>query len=148
MRALSAFGAGLLFSFGLWLGGMTLPVNIVGFLDFFGDWKPALAFVMAGAVGVYASLYPLVLKRRFPLFAPAFDLPDATAVDVRLLSGAAAFGVGWGIGGFCPGPSLVALGAGGRAAAVFVASMGAGVWLHYLAFQSGAPNQESGSSCG
>jgi len=127
---------------------MTFPANIVGFLDFFGEWKPALAFVMAGAVGVYAALYPLVLKRRAPLFEPDFDVPSAAAVDIRLLAGAAAFGVGWGIGGFCPGPSLVALGAGARDAIVFVSSMCAGIWLHRLALRGGAPQEESSGSCG
>ena len=147
-RALAAFAAGLLFSAGLVISGMTMPQNVVGFLDFFGDWKPALAFVMAGAVGVYAVFYPLVLKRRVPLFAPAFDLPDAAALDLRLFVGASAFGVGWGIGGFCPGPALTALGAGAVEAAVFAAAMAAGVFLHHCAFRSGTPGVETSSSCG
>ncbi|MBI5201435.1 MAG: YeeE/YedE family protein [Elusimicrobia bacterium] len=147
-RSAAAFAAGLLFAAGLIISGMTQPANVVGFLDFFGDWKPALAFVMAGAVGVYASLYPIVLKRRVPLFAPAFDLPDATGVDARLIVGSAAFGAGWGLGGFCPGPALVALGSGAAEAGVFAAAMGAGVLLHHLAFQSGAPGGEGHNACG
>lgn len=147
-KVLAAFVAGFLFSIGLVITGMTHPENIVGFLDFFGNWRPELALVMAGAVGVYAVLYPLVLKRRFPLFAPAFDLPVVTKIDARLLIGAAAFGIGWGLGGFCPGPALTALGAGAVQAAVFVAALGVGVVLHHFAYKSGAPDAESNNSCG
>ena len=147
-RALAAFAAGLLFSAGLVISGMTMPQNVVGFLDFFGNWKPALAFVMAGAVGVYAVFYPLVLKRRVPLFAPAFDLPDAAKIDARLIVGSAAFGVGWGLGGFCPGPALAAMGAGAAQAALFAAALMAGVVLHHFAFQSGAPGAEGRNACG
>ena len=148
MRSLSAFAAGILFSAGLVLAGMTKPENVVGFLDFFGEWKPALGLVMAGAVGVYAALFPLVLGRRVPLFAPAFDLPDASKPDSRLFIGAAAFGAGWGLGGFCPGPALVALGAGAPEAALFAAAMAAGVVLHHAAFGSGAPGGEDPNACG
>lgn len=148
MRFLASFAAGLLFSSGLSIGGMTSPENIVGFLDFFGNWKPDLAFVMAGAVGVYAALFPLALKRRCPLFAPAFELPEAKRPDGRLFVGAAAFGAGWGLGGFCPGPALTALGMGARQAAVFAAAMMAGVVLHHFAVQGGAPGAEDRDACG
>lgn len=148
MRTLAAFFAGVLFAVGLVVSGMTQPANIIGFLDFFGAWKPALALVMAGGVGVYAALYPLVLKRRFPLFAPAFDLPDAAKIDARLLAGAAAFGAGWGLSGFCPGPALVALGSGAAPAAVFASAMGVGVTLHHFAYRSGEPGAEGYSTCG
>ena len=127
---------------------MTLPRNIVGFLDFFGDWKPALAFVMAGAVGVYAVLYPLVLRRKAPLFAPSFDLPGKGGFDARLFAGAAAFGAGWGLAGFCPGPALAALGAGAAQAAVFSAAMGVGIVLHHLAFRGGGSGPNGSGSCG
>ncbi|MBI4347203.1 MAG: YeeE/YedE family protein [Elusimicrobia bacterium] len=132
MKALSAFIAGALFSVGLAVSGMTLPENVVGFLDFFGDWRPALAFVMGGAVGVYAALYPLVIRRGAPLFAPAFDVPAPAPVDARLLAGAAAFGAGWGLAGFCPGPALTALGSGAVEAAIFTGAMTAGICLHRL----------------
>lgn len=148
MRALSAFLAGALFSAGLVVAGMTQPANIVGFLDFFGNWKPALALVMGGAVSVYAALYPLVIKRRFPLFAPSFDLPAAAKIDARLLAGAGAFGIGWGLGGFCPGPALAALGAGGSEAAVFSAALAAGVILHHFALQNGTRGAEGPKGCG
>jgi uncharacterized protein len=145
---LAAFAAGLLFSAGLVISGMTMPENVVGFLDFFGNWKPDLAFVMAGAVGVYAVGYRLVLKRRAPLFAPAFDLPGASGLDLRLFAGAAAFGAGWGLGGICPGPALAALGSGAGQAGVFVAAMAAGMFLHSCASRGGAPGAKSSSSCG
>ncbi|MBI3297002.1 MAG: YeeE/YedE family protein [Elusimicrobia bacterium] len=148
MRALAAFAAGAMFSVGLTLGGMTDPANVVGFLDFFGAWRPALALVMAGAVGVYAALYPLVLKRGAPLFAPAFDLPDKTGLDARLFAGSAAFGAGWGLGGFCPGPALTALGAGAAEAAVFTAALAAGVVLHHFASGDGAPGGAGHGACG
>lgn len=149
MRALAAFLCGALFSVGLVIGGMTLPENVVGFLDFAGEWRPALALVMAGAAGVYAVLYPMVLKRRFPLFAPAFDLPDAAKPDVRLLSGSAAFGVGWGLGGFCPGPAVTALGTGAKEPFVFLGALAAGIALYQLASRSKVPaGDDRTGACG
>jgi uncharacterized membrane protein YedE/YeeE len=148
MRSGAAFVSGLLFAIGLVISGMTMPGNIVGFLDFFGHWKPALALVMVGAVGVYAGLYPLVLRRRIPFFAPAFDLPDVMKVDSRLIVGAATFGVGWGIAGFCPGPALTTLGTGAAEAVIFVAAMATGVILFHCTFQSGAPGAEGHNACG
>ena len=146
-RAASAFAAGALFSVGLIVAGMTVPGNIVGFLDFFGQWKPALALVMAGAVGVYAALYPRVLKRRSPLLSPAFELPEPSKIDARLLVGASAFGIGWGLGGFCPGPALATLGAGAAQGALFVGAMAAGIVLHHLACKPSAAAQ-TGDTCG
>lgn len=148
MRGAAAFAAGLLFSIGLVLGGMTLPENVVGFLDFFGDWKPALGLVMAGAVGVFAAFYPLVVKRRAPLFAPAFDVSVPEKVDSRLIIGASVFGAGWGLGGFCPGPALVALGAGALEAAVFAASMAVGMIIYHRAFRSETSGGDDLNACG
>ncbi|MFI5360377.1 MAG: DUF6691 family protein [Elusimicrobiota bacterium] len=150
MRLFAAFAAGFLFSVGLVLGGMTRPENVVGFLDFFGSWRPALALVMAGAVGVYAALFPLIVKRRAPLFAPVFELPGALKPDRRLFIGASAFGVGWGLAGFCPGPALVVLGAGAREAAIFTAAMAAGIILYRFVPQKdeGASAGENENTCG
>ncbi len=138
MKSLAAFAAGFLFSAGLALGGMTVPQNVVGFLDFFGHWNPALAFVMAGAVGVYAALFPLVIKKGAPLWAPAFELPKPSKPDARLFVGSAAFGAGWGLAGFCPGPALVTLGTGAAQAAIFIMAMAAGIVLHHFASRSAA----------
>ena len=146
MKTVSAFVAGVLFAAGLVISGMTQPPNIIGFLDFFGAWNPALAWVMAGAVGVTAALYPLVMKRRAPLFESAFDAPAQKTIDLKLIIGSAAFGAGWGMNGFCPGPALVALGAGAMPAVVFTAAMVLGIFLHGVATNS--PNGPSGGSCG
>jgi uncharacterized membrane protein YedE/YeeE len=123
---------GALFAFGLVLSGMTQPAKITGFLDFAGAWDPSLAFVMGGAVGVYFVANRLVRRRRKPLFGDGFPPLPATRVDARLLAGALLFGVGWGLGGFCPGPALVSGGAGATAALWFVPAMLAGMLLHQL----------------
>lgn len=124
---LSAFGAGLLFGLGLWLSGMADPRKVLGFLDVTGNWDPSLLLVMAGAVAVTASFtLPVVLKRSAPLLGGTFELPAQSAIDAPLLLGAAIFGLGWGIGGYCPGPALTALSNLTLEAFVFVAAMAAG----------------------
>lgn len=147
MKFFSAFLSGLLFSVGLILAGMTRPAKIIGFLDFFGQWDPTLLFVMAGAVVVYALCYRLVLKRRAPLFAPSFDLPSSKKLDAPLLLGAAAFGIGWGLSGFCPGPALVASATGARSALLFLAAMLAGAGVHHVLFKSSG-NGRNDDACG
>ena len=126
---ISSFVCGLVFAFGLGIGGMTQPAKVLGFLDVFGTWDPSLAFVMGGAVATHATLRRLVLRRAAPVFETRFSLPALTAVDARLLAGAALFGVGWGIAGFCPGPAVVATGAGARNAIVFTVAMLAGMFV-------------------
>lgn len=121
-RALSAFFAGALFAVGLILGGMTQPSKVIGFLDFTGSWDPSLAFVMGGAVLVYAVLSRVLLRRPAPLFERKFHLPSRRDIDGRLIIGAAIFGIGWGLGGYCPGPGLASLTAG-RLPVIFVAAM-------------------------
>lgn len=125
--------AGLLFAVGLVVSGMTQPSKVVAFLDFTGDWDPSLAFVMVGAIGVYFAVHRgLVLRRERPLLAPRFFVPTATAIDARLIGGAIIFGVGWGLSGFCPGPALVAFGAGTTAALWFVPAVLAGMALFHV----------------
>jgi len=125
--------AGALFGVGLALSGMTQPAKVVGFLDVLGDWDPSLAFVMLGALAVYAGAYHgVAVKMVRPSHAARFDLPRLSSIDGPLLVGAAIFGVGWGLGGFCPGPALVAFGAGGAAALWFVPAMVLGMLLHQL----------------
>ncbi len=126
----AAFASGFVFALGLALGGMTQPSKVVGFLDVTGAWDPSLALVMGGALGTHALLRTFVLSRPRPLLAASFLVPSQTDLDARLLGGAAIFGVGWGLGGFCPGPSLAALGAGMPAALVVVPAMLAGMLLH------------------
>jgi uncharacterized membrane protein YedE/YeeE len=133
-----ALAAGTLFAVGLGVGGMTRPENVIAFLDVAGRWNPRLAFVMLGAAGTYAVLYPFIRRRRAPLVAPAFAVPVRRAVDGRLVGGAAVFGLGWGAVGYCPGPAIVALGAGVPAAVLFVLAMVAGMVLAEVALATAA----------
>ena len=119
--------SGTLFGFGLALSGMLSPSKIVGFLDLFGNWDPSLAFVMGGGVLVTLFSFHFLLKRRSPLFAPRFLLPSKQDIDRHLLSGAAVFGVGWALGGFCPGPALSSLAYGNIEVFVFVGAMILGI---------------------
>lgn len=128
-QGLAALVAGVIFSFGLVLGGMTVPANVIGFLDVTGDWRPALMFVMVGAIAVHAVVYRLVVRRRSPVFAERFALPTRRDLDPRLLAGAALFGIGWGLGGYCPGPGITATMSGSGSAFVFVGSMAGAMWL-------------------
>jgi uncharacterized membrane protein YedE/YeeE len=112
-EALAAFACGLLFALGLGLSGMTHPARILGFLDVFGAWDPTLIFTMIGAIGVHMPLLRFVRRRCGPLLAPRFELPTQKDLDVRLIGGSALFGVGWALGGFCPGPAVVSV-FGGR----------------------------------
>ena len=115
---------GLFFGVGLVVSGMTLPSKVIGFLDVFsGHWDPSLALVMGGAITVHAVVYRIVKGRPSPILASAWSVPSRKDIDSRLLFGAALFGIGWGLGGFCPGPGLVSLSAGASTSIVFVASM-------------------------
>lgn len=126
----AAFVSGLVFAMGLGLGGMTDPANVQGFLDLTGDWKPGLAFVMGGALGTFALLRALIMrKREKPVFAAAFPAPPRPKIDARLVVGAATFGVGWGLAGFCPGPAVVSVASGSKTALLFVAAMLGGMVL-------------------
>jgi hypothetical protein len=120
------FAAGLLFAIGLGISGMTHPERIIAFLDVAGAWDPRLLVVMLGALLVHAPL-ARGLRHRAPLFGAGFALPSRHDIDGRLLAGAALFGIGWGLGGFCPGPAIVALLSGSPAVFVFVLSMLAGM---------------------
>ncbi|MCA9584014.1 MAG: YeeE/YedE family protein [Myxococcales bacterium] len=121
-------GSGALFGVGLGISGMTLPSKVAGFLDFFGAWEPSLAFVMAGAVIVHAIAYRVIVRSRSePIWGEGFRLPARADIDVSLVAGAAIFGVGWGLGGYCPGPALVSLATLGAPALVFVLAMTAGM---------------------
>lgn len=109
MKTVAGFFVGLVFGVGLVVSGMSNPAKVLNFLDLFGTWDPSLAFVMGGAVVVTFIGYRLAQQRSAPLLSDAFHLPTKTDIDGQLLSGAGLFGVGWGLGGFCPGPALTAL---------------------------------------
>ncbi|MEL6342112.1 MAG: DUF6691 family protein [Myxococcota bacterium] len=126
---LAAFGAGLLFSLGLAISGMTRPDKVIGFLDVTGSWDPSLAFVMIGAIGVHFFAYRLLPRMRSPVFAERFALPTRQDIDGRLIAGAILFGMGWGIGGFCPGPAIVSVTGGLFAVLPFIAAMVVGMGL-------------------
>ena len=110
MKGLAALFCGTLFGIGLAVSGMTDTAKVLGFLDLFGDWIPDLAFVMGGAVCVTLVAFRFIVKRDRALLGDVISLPRNTAIDGRLLAGAAIFGVGWGTYGYCPGPAISALG--------------------------------------
>lgn len=128
----AALVAGYLFAWGLGISGMTKPSKVLGFLDVFGAWDPALAFVMIGAVTVAAVLYRLSLRLKKPACAASFTIPTNRRIDARLVTGAAVFGVGWGLAGYCPGPALVTLTTGNPGVVVFVGAMITGMLVHPL----------------
>lgn len=124
--------SGLLFALGLGLAGMTDPARVLGFLDFAGAWDPSLAFVMAGAMGTYGFARSLILKRAAPIGGGSFPVFPKSRPDGRLLVGAALFGVGWGLGGWCPGPAFVSIAGGATPLLAFVAAMVGGMGLFRL----------------
>jgi uncharacterized membrane protein YedE/YeeE len=99
----------MVFGIGLAVSGMTDTAKVLGFLDIFGAWVPDLAFVLGGAVCVTLVAFRFVLKRERPLLSSSFLLSGKTVIDRRVLGGAAIFGIGWGVYGYCPGPALSAL---------------------------------------
>jgi len=125
---LVAFFSGLIFALGLGVSGMTHPAKVLGFLDILGDWDPSLALVMVGAIGVYAAVGVFARRMGEPWLAERFHWPTRRDVDARLLGGAAIFGVGWGLAGYCPGPGVVVLASGAAGPAIFVGAMLAGIW--------------------
>ena len=129
MKALPAVAVGALFALGLAISGMADPARVRGFLDLFGDWDPTLAFVMAGAIGVYAPLRLLAKRRTHPVLATQFHEPTRRQIDPKLVGGAALFGVGWGLSGYCPGPALVSAGTGALGVLAFLGAMIAGMAL-------------------
>lgn len=134
----AALLSGLLFGVGLGVSGMTLPSKVVGFLDVTGAWDASLAFVMMGAIAVHALMYRLVRRRESPLFDGVFHVPTRRDLDGRLLLGAALFGVGWGLGGFCPGPALVSAASGAGTAILFVVTMLVGMLLQQATSKIGS----------
>jgi uncharacterized protein len=124
-----AFICGLIFGLGLVISQMSNPAKVLNFLDLAGAWDPSLCFVMGGAIAVAVVGFRLARRLKAPLVANSFHLPRRTEIDGRLLCGAALFGIGWGLVGFCPGPALTALGFGRWEPVLFVAAMVAGMVL-------------------
>jgi LPXTG-motif cell wall-anchored protein len=132
MGLLAALLSGLLFGSGLMLSGMANPTKVLGFLDLAGRWDPSLAFVMAGAIAVGSIAFLFAKRRKKSLLGLPMQIPASTVVTLRLVLGSAVFGVGWGLAGFCPGPALVALGAGFPKVWGFVAAMLGGMAVFEL----------------
>lgn len=135
--------AGIIFGIGLSISGMVNPSKVIGFLDFFGRWDPSLAFVMGGAVTVYAIGYRLVIKSSKPVCAEKFHVPTRSDLDARLISGAILFGGGWGLAGYCPGPAITGLAFGFSQTFIFFVAMGVGMIIFKLTMGSkpAAPTQ-------
>jgi uncharacterized membrane protein YedE/YeeE len=127
VKRVPAFVAGALFGVGLMLSGMTSPHKVAAFLDVGGGWDPSLAFVMVGAIGVFALVYRLVARRGRTVAGGPLHLPTTRYVDGQLVTGAAVFGVGWGLAGYCPGPALVTAASGALPGVIFVVAMIAGM---------------------
>lgn len=138
MREAVNFLAGLIFGLGLLISGMANPAKVQNFLDLAGTFDPSLIFVMAGAVVVTFIGYRLVLRER-PILADRFYLPAASIIDGRLILGAALFGIGWGLSGFCPGPAIVSLPLLAKGTLIFVPAMLAGIGVARLRMQGKTP---------
>lgn len=123
--------SGLVFGIGLLLSGMTQPARVIAFLDVTRGWDPTLAFVMGGAVMINLVATRLILGRDRPWFDGSFHLPPRTDIDAPLLAGAAIFGVGWGLGGLCPGPGLVVAASGATTGLAFLGAMVLGMLIQH-----------------
>ncbi len=120
MLAAIAFVAGALFAAGVCISGMVRPSKVLAFLDLGGAWDPSLLVVMAAAMSIHIVAWRVVKTMRAPRFGKAFPSPPSSIVDTRLVGGAALFGIGWGISGYCPGPALIATLSGATSSLVFL----------------------------
>jgi uncharacterized membrane protein YedE/YeeE len=120
---------GLIFGFGLALSGMTQPEKVLNFLDVAGNWDPSLLFVLGGAVGVTAISFRFILRRKKPVLDSRYYFSDETHIDRPLVIGAVLFGVGWGIGGYCPGPAVTLIAATSWELWAFLPAMLLGIFL-------------------
>lgn len=135
MKFISTLLLGLLFGTGIAISGMINPAKVINFFDIAGSWDPSLLFVMGGALTTTLIGYRLALKQASPIFSAKFYLPTRTDIDMKLLSGAAIFGIGWGISGFCPGGAVPALGTGKTDVLIFIAALVAGILIVRLVIQ-------------
>ncbi len=137
-RLAIALAAGLVFGLGLVISGMSNPAKVIGFLNVAGPWDPTLLLVMGGALAVTIPGFRLLKSRARPLFSERFEIPTRKHLDARLITGAALFGLGWGIAGFCPGPAFTALATARLDVVLFVAAMIAGAVAHKILFSTGS----------
>lgn len=129
---IAALACGLIFGLGLILSGMGSPAKVQNFLDFFGQWDPSLGFVMGGAIAVGLVAFTWAKQRKTALLSAPMQLPTSTAIDSKLLTGSALFGIGWGLAGFCPGPALMNLSTLNPEVWLFVAAMLAGMGAQHI----------------
>jgi len=124
-----ALATGLLFGAGLLISGMTQPSKVIGFLDVLGSWDPSLLLVMAGAISVHMVAYQVARRRKKPLLTAKWAVPSRRDIDSKLVIGAAIFGMGWGLSGYCPGPAVLSAATGGAKPLIFVAAMVVGMFV-------------------
>ena len=126
----SALGSGAIFGFGLSMSGMLNPVRVQGFLDIFGAWDPSLAFVLGGPRSITNKGVRITKRMQHPTFDDSFHVPTRRRIDAPLIIGSALFGLGWGVGGFCPGPAIASLSMGLPQTVLFVIAMLVGMIVH------------------
>lgn len=131
-NGLAALAVGFIFALGLGISGMTQPQKVIGFLDLFGQWDPSLIFVMVGGIIVHFLTYKLIRKRTSPLLSTQWHVPTKKDITPALLIGSFIFGVGWALGGFCPGPAVTSLASFEKTPLIFVISMVVGMYLFKL----------------
>jgi uncharacterized membrane protein YedE/YeeE len=136
MLSVFSFLAGIIFGTGLCLSGMIQQSKVLGFLDLAGPWDPSLAFVMAGAISIGVVAFFLAGKRMTTLLGGVPDIPARREIDWKLLTGSLIFGVGWGLAGICPGPSIALLAFGSFQAIIFVVAVLAGMLIFELTGRS------------
>ena len=130
MSNLIALVSGLVFGLGLIASGMTQPAKVKGFLDLFGAWDPSLALVMGGAIAVGLFAFARARRQARSWTGEPMELPTSQVIDTRLIAGGVLFGIGWGVGGYCPGPAIVAAGGGALSGVVFLVAMLVGMVVH------------------
>lgn len=128
MRNIWSFLIGGMFGAGLLISGMTNTKKVQGWLDFFGDWDPTLAFVLGGAVTVMWIGWRIAERRAHPVLGGEFPTPLSEELDKRLIAGSVLFGIGWGLSGLCPGPALASITWGGTSGLIFLSAMIVGMW--------------------
>lgn len=128
-NSVAALVVGFIFAIGLALSGMTQPQKVIGFLDLFGQWDPSLMFVMVGAIAVHFVTYKVIRKRKTPLLTNHWHVPTKKEITPALILGSFIFGIGWGLGGFCPGPAIASLASFSGTPLIFVISMIAGMFI-------------------
>jgi uncharacterized membrane protein YedE/YeeE len=141
LQSVASLVAGGMFAVGLGISGMTQPQKVIGFLEWGAGWDSSLLFVMLGAVAFHGLSYRLIRGRASPLLDTKWHVPETREITISLMLGSLIFGLGWGLGGYCPGPGLTALASGSQSAIIFVVSMIAGMFLHRLLIYPGTKDK-------